>query len=111
MDKNAAYRRDLRLYLTGFVLAVVLTVAAFFVALGGMFGAVTTLAVVGILGLVQLVVHLRYFLHIDRSRQKREDLDLILFTSLVVLIIVLGTVWILGDLADRMHMHMNHMGM
>ncbi|MEM7168788.1 MAG: cytochrome o ubiquinol oxidase subunit IV [Pseudomonadota bacterium] len=109
MDKNAAYRRDLRLYLIGFALAVVLTVAAFAVALSGAFGAGTTLAIVGILGLVQLVVHLRYFLHIDRSRQKREDLDLVLFTSLVVLIIVLGTVWVLGDLATRMHMHHMHM--
>jgi len=59
-----------------------------------------------VLGFVQLVVQLVYFLHIDRRRSSREDLDLILFSSLVLLIIILGTVWIMGNLADRMHMSM-----
>ncbi len=106
MDKRAAYHRDLRTYLTGFALAIALTVASFWVALSGRFAAGTMLVAIGALGLAQLSVHLRYFLHIDRSRQKREDLDLILFTSLVVLIIVLGTAWILGNLYERMHMNM-----
>ncbi len=106
MDRLAAYHRDLRTYLTGFALAIALTAASFWVALAGGLAAGTTLTVVGILGLAQLLVHLRYFLHIDRSRQKREDLDLILFTSLVVLIIVLGTIWVLGNLYERMHMIM-----
>ncbi|WP_371169338.1 cytochrome o ubiquinol oxidase subunit IV [Aliiroseovarius sp. 2305UL8-7] len=106
MDKHAAYKRDLRIYLIGFVLAIVLTAASFFVALGTSLGAGTALILIGILGLVQLVVHLRFFLHIDSSKQKREDLDLILFTSLVALIIILGTVWILGNLHERMHMHL-----
>lgn len=106
MDKHIEFRRDLRTYLTGFLLAIVLTAASFWVTLSGGLAAKTTLISVGLLGIVQLVVHLRFFLHIDRSRQKREDLDLIMFTTLVVLIIVLGTIWILGNLADRMHMVM-----
>jgi len=106
MDRLAAYHRDLRTYLTGLALAIALTAASIWVALAGGLAAGTTLTVVGILGLAQLLVHLRYFLHIDRSRQKREDLDLILFTSLVVLIIVLGTIWVLGNLYERMHMIM-----
>ena len=106
MDKLAAYHRDLRAYLTGFAGAIALTVASFWVTLSGGVAAGTTLIAIGILGVAQLLVHLRYFLHIDRSRQKREDLDLILFTTLVVLIIVLGTSWILGNLYDRMHMTM-----
>lgn len=106
MDNNDAFRRDLRMYLIGFVLAIVLTAASFFVALGTSLGIGITIALIGVLGLVQILVHLRFFLHIDTSKQKREDLDLILFTSLVAFIIILGTVWILGNLHDRMHMHM-----
>lgn len=106
MDRLDAYRHDLRSYLTGFVLAIALTAASFWAVLSGGLAAGTTLTVVGILGLAQLLVHFRYFLHIDRSRQKREDLDLILFTSLVLLIIILGTTWILGNLYDRMQMTM-----
>lgn len=106
MDRPDAYLRDLRTYLTGFALAIALTAASFWVVLSGGLAAGTALALIGVLGLVQLYVHLRYFLHIDRSRQKREDLDLILFTSLVVLIIILGTAWVLGNLYERMHMNM-----
>lgn len=106
MDNQAAYRRDLRMYLIGFILAIALTAASFWAVLGGGFAAGTTLTVIGVLALIQLIVHLRFFLHIDRSRQKREDLDLILFTTMVVLIIVVGTVWILGNLQERMHMNM-----
>lgn len=106
MANLAAYHHDLRTYLTGFVLAIALTAASFWVVLSGGLAAGTTLTVIGILGLAQLLVHFRYFLHIDRSRQKREDLDLILFTTFVVVIIVLGTTWILGNLHDRMHMAM-----
>lgn len=106
MDNQTAYRRDLRTYLVGFALAIVLSGASFWAVLDDGLDAGATLTVIGVLALIQLMVHLRFFLHIDRSKQKREDLDLILFTTLVVLIIVLGTTWILGNLHERMHMQM-----
>jgi len=60
------------------------------------------LAVLGFLALVQVVVHLRFFLHIDLGKSHRDDLMLILFTSLILLLIVAGTLWILWDLHARM---------
>ena len=56
-----------------------------------------------IAALVQIVVHMRFFLHVDLSRQKREDLQLILFTVLLLALMGGGTIWILTDLAARMH--------
>lgn len=106
MDKETEFRRDLRSYLTGFTLSLLLTGAAFWVVLGAGLSTGKTMLGVGMLAIVQLVVQLRYFLHIDRSKQKREDLDLLLFSTLVLLIIVLGTVWIMGNLSARMHMTM-----
>lgn len=103
MRDPAGYRRELRTYLTGFTLALALTVIPFALILYGVLGAGVTMAVVGIFAIVQVVVHLRFFMSIDLSERKREDLDLILFSTLVLLIIVLGTVWIMGNLATRMH--------
>ena len=60
------------------------------------------LAVIAVLVLVQVLVHLRYFLHIDFSRQKREDLQLILFSALILLLMAGGTLWVLANLAERM---------
>ncbi|MFD2031841.1 cytochrome o ubiquinol/quinol oxidase subunit IV [Ancylobacter dichloromethanicus] len=52
--------------------------------------------------MIQAVVHLRYFLHIDLQRSHRDDLLLILFTVLILIIMVSGTIWILYDQHIRM---------
>lgn len=52
--------------------------------------------------LVQVVAHVRWFLHIDLSRQKCEGLQLILFTALLLAITAGGTIWIMRDRHGRM---------
>ena len=106
MDRHEDFDSDLRSYLWGFVFSIVLSVAAFAVMLSGFFGRETTMVVLGCLGMLQLFVQLRYFLHIDGRRESREDLYLILFSVLVLSMMVIGTVWVLGDLAGRMGMDM-----
>ena len=107
MNRHDDYRRELRAYLTGLGLAVLLSVLAFG-AVGlaeGVPGAISRLTVMWTIGLtaaVQVVVHFHYFLHIDFTQSKRDDLRLILFSALIVLLMVAGTLWILGDLRDRM---------
>lgn len=96
------HKRELRLYLTGFAVALALTLAAFGLTLWGGLSWAATMTAIGILGLAQMVVHLRFFLHIDLSRQKREDLQLILFSVLLLAIMAIGTVWIMANLATRM---------
>ena len=104
MDKECC--RDLRNYVIGFVLSVLLSGGAFWMMLGTDFSKSMKLCVIGALAIAQLFVQLRYFLHIDGKRENREDLYLILFSTLVLLIVVLGTVWIMGSLAARMPMQM-----
>ena len=58
---------------------------------------------VGALAVIQIIVHFRFFLHIDPPNQNTNDLLLILFTTLILIAMVGGTIWILGDLAGRMH--------
>ena len=93
---------DVRMYLTGFAAAVVLTALSFLTAILQPFGPVGLFVTLAVLAAVQIVVHFRFFLHIDLSRQKREDLQLILFTGLIIAIMVAGTVWIVGNLMSRM---------
>jgi cytochrome o ubiquinol oxidase operon protein cyoD len=49
-----------------------------------------------------MVVHFRRFLHIDLKRSARADLQLILFASLIVALMVGGTLVILRNLRTRM---------
>jgi cytochrome o ubiquinol oxidase operon protein cyoD len=102
MSDNSEKSRDLRLYFTGFAGAVILTALSFLTAILQPFGATAIYVTLAILAVIQVIVHFRFFLHIDLSRQKREDLQLILFTGLIISIMVAGTVWILGNLMERM---------
>ena len=91
-----------RSYLIGIGLALILTIAAFAVVWMKVVSGMTAIAVLGALALIQVVVHLRCFLHIDLARSHRDDLLLILFTVLIILIMVSGTIWILYDQHMRM---------
>lgn len=94
------YTKEFHHYLIGFALATVLTIIPFtMVALSG--GAIAYGAIV-ICAAAQLFVHLRFFLHLSFKGQQKEDLQLVLFTGFILLIMIGGTIWVLGSLYDRM---------
>ena len=99
---NDDKRRDVRSYAIGYVLALALTGAAFAAVRWPGFGATATLGIVFALALVQAVVHFRFFLHVTLARSAREDLQLILFSTLIVTLMVSGTLVILLNLRHRM---------
>ena len=95
-------RREAQSYRTGLLLAALLSTVPFVLVWTGVGSRGVVLAVIGVAALAQVAVQLRFFLHIDLGRQKREDLQLILFSALVLLVVAGGTVWVLGDLGQRM---------
>lgn len=95
-------RNETGALLLGYGLALLLTLAAFgLVAFQLLTGRQAFYTVLG-LGLVQLVVQLRFFLHIDLKRSARADLQLILFSSLIIALMVGGTLVVLFNLYHRM---------
>ncbi|WP_110598691.1 MULTISPECIES: cytochrome o ubiquinol oxidase subunit IV [Salinicola] len=94
--------QELRSYCWGFGLAAVLTLIPFGLAAFTQIATATLYWVIGVCGVIQIVVHFRFFLHITLARNKREDLQLILFTVLILTIMVGGTLWILFNLYYRM---------
>lgn len=95
-------RQEYRDYCIGGVLALLLTGAAFGIVASGWLTTPTCLIVITILGAIQVIVHFRYFLHIDLHRSHRDELQLILFTGLILLLMAGGTIWILWNLHLRM---------
>ena len=55
-----------------------------------------------ILAFVQICVHLRCFLHISLKPSARADLVLLLFSTVIITLIVVGTLVILFDERARM---------
>ncbi|MEO7013182.1 MAG: cytochrome o ubiquinol oxidase subunit IV [Dokdonella sp.] len=96
-------RRELRSYLWGFGFALLLTLVSFALVYWPTLPKLPLLILIGAFALMQMLVHFRFFLHIN-FRQKREDLLLILFSALLLTIMVAGTIWIMANLAVRMAM-------
>lgn len=101
-DLDTAKRRDLATYGIGYVLALGLTGLAFAVVTWGWAAGTTALCIVFALALLQAIVHFRCFLHIDLRRSHRDDLQLLLFSSLIVCLMVGGTLVVLFNLRMRM---------
>ncbi len=94
--------RQTMTYVVGYGLALLLTCAAFGLVYLHVLGGSQAFTTVLGLGLVQMIVHFRCFLHIDLKRSARADLQLILFSSLIVALMVGGTLVILFNLRSRM---------
>ena len=96
------YKRDLHTYIAGYVLALVFTLVPFGLVYFSVMAPSGLVLAIGGFALVQAIVHFRCFLHINPPRQNVDDLHLILFSGLLLLFMVGGTIWILGNLATRM---------
>jgi cytochrome o ubiquinol oxidase subunit IV len=89
-------------YITGLILAIVLTVISFSMIF--IDGIPRKLAMSGIIisAILQMLVHLHYFLHLDRSSANRWNLLTLAFTALLLFIFIGGTIWIMFTLNSRM---------
>ncbi|GAA4767917.1 cytochrome o ubiquinol oxidase subunit IV [Stakelama sediminis] len=102
-EDRAEYRRELRSYIIGLIAALVLTAASFATVHWRLFSAPTGILIaIYLLALVQIIAHFRYFLHIDLRKSARDDLQLILFSTMIVLLMVGGTLIVLFNLKSRM---------
>jgi cytochrome o ubiquinol oxidase operon protein cyoD len=94
--------RTIRPYLIGIVLALVLTAIPFALVATGALPRETTLIVIVTAAVIQILVHLRFFLHIDFASTPRENLIALAFACVLIFIMVGGSLWIMFDLYHRM---------
>jgi cytochrome o ubiquinol oxidase subunit IV len=102
IDSTGISRGSLKSYFAGFVLSLILTVIPFALVMSGAWSAAATLAGIFIAGLIQILVHLHYFLHLDTSSAARWNVLALVFTLLIMVLFVGGTLWIMSSLNYRM---------
>ena len=102
IDSTGVSRGSLKSYLTGFVLSLILTAIPFALVVSGAWSSAATLAGIFSAGLVQILVHLHYFLHLDTSSAARWNVVALIFTLLILALFVGGTLWIMSSLNYRM---------
>ena len=90
-------------YMTGFVLAVILTAIPFWLVMSKALANSNTTALV-ILGFaaVQIVVHMIYFLHMDAKSEGGWNLMALIFTVVLVVITLTGSIWVMYHLVNNM---------
>ncbi|HSX08265.1 MAG TPA: cytochrome C oxidase subunit IV family protein [Candidatus Saccharimonadales bacterium] len=86
-------------YVSGFVLSIALTIAAYLCVTQQLFTHRLVIAAIVVLALAQFIVQLVCFLHVGKSRSK---LLILLFMIGVVGIVVGGSLWIMNNLNYRM---------
>ena len=102
IDSIGVSRGSLQSYLTGFVLSLILTVIPFALVMRGTLSTSVTLAGIFIPGITQILVHLHYFLHLDTTSAARWNVLAMIFTLLIMILFVGGTLWIMYTLNYRM---------
>ena len=89
-------------YTIGFILSVVLTIAAFGLVMNGMLTGENALLAIAGLAFVQIVVHLIFFLHMNASSAQRWNVMAFGFTVLTAVILIVGSLWIMHNVSMNM---------
>ena len=90
-------------YMIGFILSVVLTAIPFWLVMAGVFDSklLTAVLVMGI-GVVQIVVHMVYFLHMNPRSEGGWTMMALIFTLIIVGIALAGSLWVMHHLNTNM---------
>lgn len=91
-----------RSYLIGFLLAAALTVVPFWLVMTGTLAPITTAVIITLLAIVQIVVHTHFFLHVNSRSEGGWTLVALVFTVIMVVIVICGSLWIMYHLHGNM---------
>ena len=89
-------------YLIGYVVAGLLTVAAFVVARNTSMAPFSIEAALAVLAIGQMLVHLIFFLHINTAPAQKGNVAAFALTILIIALVVIGSMWIMGHLNRNM---------
>lgn len=88
-------------YSIGFILCIFMTIWAY-MAVTGSLSRKTALVIISILAFAQFVTQTFFFLHLGHENKPRWRLSSYLFMIMVVLILFIGSIWIMNNLNYRM---------
>ncbi|EAX5777989.1 cytochrome o ubiquinol oxidase subunit IV [Salmonella enterica subsp. enterica serovar Senftenberg] len=102
VNTEGAAHGSVKSYMTGFLLSVMLTAIPFWLVMGRGTTEGSILGGVLVCAVVQVLVHLIYFLHLNTAYETRWNLVVIVFTAVIIFIVITGSLWIMWNLNHRM---------
>ncbi len=97
-DHDSSHGVSYKGYAIGFILSVILTVIPFAVVMHPTLSHTAIIAVIFGFAAVQVLVHLHYFLHMDTSPEQRDMVTSFVFSALLIVFIIGGSIWIMNNL-------------
>lgn len=90
-------------YMTGFILSVILTAIPFWLVMGKVLPSakVTTLIILAF-AVVQILVHMVYFLHLNTRSEGGWNMLALIFTMVLVVITLSGSLWVMYHMNANM---------
>ena len=95
---------QIRNYLIGYALAVALTVVSFLVARTTLVWTPSIPIAISVLAVAQMGVHLVFFIHLTSGPDNLNNAMALAFGVLIVMLLVLGTLWIMSHLDHMVHL-------
>ena len=94
---------SLKSYLIGFGLSVILTAVPFWLVMSGVLDSKqTTGLVIMAFAVVQIVVHMIFFLHMNVRSENGWTMMALIFTLVLVIITLTGSLWVMYHLDTNM---------
>jgi cytochrome o ubiquinol oxidase subunit IV len=104
IDTGASYG-TYQSYIVGFVLSIAFTLLSFYLVSSGALSPKTLYMTVGFLAIAQFLVQTVFFLHLNPRSNSSWNLVSFLFTGLMTVVLVIGTMWIMFNLYEKMGMN------
>lgn len=99
---DIGYHATLKGYAIGFVLSVILTAIPFWLVMAKVLPPGATRFIILGFAAVQVLVHMFYFLHLDAKVEGGWTLLATLFTIIVVVIMLAGSIWVMYHMNANM---------
>jgi cytochrome o ubiquinol oxidase subunit IV len=114
-DMEESTSSGVAVYTIGLVLAVILTSVSFWVANTLLLWPPGVALGLAVLAIAQMGVHLVFFLHITSGPDNTNNVLALAYGLLIVVLVVVGSLWIMSNLNDNMmppaelmNLHMQH---
>ncbi|WP_299491595.1 cytochrome o ubiquinol oxidase subunit IV [uncultured Shewanella sp.] len=102
VTSSGADHGTLKSYIVGFLLSILLTIVPYCLVVEQSLPTVTLILLVVAFGFVQLLVQLIFFLHLNTKSEKGWNFQSFVFTALIVVILLAGSLWIMYNLRINM---------
>lgn len=106
-ETQLEWHGSLKSYIIGFFLCLFLTGASFLLVTYKLLDGRPLVYALIALGVLQAFIQMLFFLHVGQEAKPRWETISFCFMVMCVLIIVIGSIWIMNDLDERMMPNMN----